>query len=57
MDGSPEKSLASDVTDYIFLLRDFLGFGKLFDKFINETGPSVLWDRIETLPPDAVSRL
>ena len=38
-----------------YLDRDFRGFGKLFDKFIHETGPSVEWDRIQKLPPDAVS--
>ena len=35
--------------------QDFDGFKKLFGKFINETGPSVHWDRIEKLPQDAVS--
>ena len=35
--------------------QDFDGFKKLFGKFINETGPSVHWDRIEKLPEDAVS--
>ena len=35
--------------------QDFDGFKKLFGKFVNETGPSVHWDRIEKLPQDAVS--
>ena len=35
--------------------QDFDGFKKLFGKFVNETGPSVHWDRIEKLPKDAVS--
>ena len=34
--------------------QDFDGFKKLFGKFVNETGPSVHWDRIEKLSPDAV---
>ena len=34
--------------------QDFDGFKKLFGKFVNETGPSVHWDRIEKLPQDAV---
>ena len=35
--------------------QDFDGFKKLFGKFVNETGPSVHWDRIGKLPHDAVS--
>ena len=35
--------------------REFDGFKKLFGKFINEKGPSVIWDNIERLPQDAVS--
>ena len=35
--------------------REFDGFKKLFGKFINEKGPSVFWDQIERLPPNAVS--
>jgi hypothetical protein len=35
--------------------QDFDGFKKLFGTFVNETGPSVHWDRIEKLPQDAVS--
>ena len=35
--------------------REFDGFKKLFGKFINEKGPSVIWDKIERLPQDAVS--
>jgi len=34
--------------------RDFDGFQRLFSKFINETGPSVVWDNIERLPKDAI---
>ena len=36
--------------------KNFEGFQRLFGKFINETGPSVHWDKIERLPKDAVSR-
>jgi len=34
--------------------REFDGFKKLFGKFINEKGPSVFWDQIERLPPNAI---
>jgi len=34
--------------------REFDGFKKLFGKFINEKGPSVIWDKIERLHQDAI---
>ncbi|XP_050736828.1 UTP--glucose-1-phosphate uridylyltransferase-like isoform X2 [Eriocheir sinensis] len=34
--------------------QDFDGFEKLFGRFINESGPSVEWDRIQRLPDSAV---
>jgi len=34
--------------------QDFDGFKGLFGKFINETGPSVVWDKIEKLPQNAI---
>ena len=37
--------------------QDLDGFKRLFGKFINSTGPSVHWDKIEKLPEDAVSFL
>ena len=36
--------------------QNFDGFKRLYGKFITSTGPSVRWDKIEKLPPDAVSR-
>ena len=36
------------------LEKEFDGFKKLFGKFIDESGPSVVWDNIEKLPVDAV---
>ena len=36
---------------------EFDGFRRLFSKFINEKGPSVVWEQIERLPKDAVSRI
>ena len=36
------------------LEKEFDGFKKLFGKFIDESGPSVVWDNIEKLPADAV---
>nr|CAI5854891.1 unnamed protein product [Callosobruchus analis] len=35
-------------------MKEFEGFQRLFRRFLDETGPSVEWDRIEKLPPDAV---
>lgn len=34
--------------------KQFDGFTKLFTRFLDETGPSVLWNKIEKLPEDAV---
>lgn len=34
--------------------KEFEGFSQLFGRFLDETGPSVEWDRIEPLPSDAV---
>jgi len=33
----------------------FTAFSRLFQRFLEESGPSVDWDRIEKLPTDAVS--
>ena len=37
--------------------QDFEGFKNLFGKFINSTGPSVNWDKIEKLPQESVSKI
>jgi UTP--glucose-1-phosphate uridylyltransferase len=34
--------------------QDFDGFKNLFGKFINSTGPSVNWDKIEKLPQESI---
>ena len=34
--------------------QEFDGFKNLFAKFINETGPSVDWEKIEKLPPGSI---
>ncbi|KAK2145388.1 hypothetical protein LSH36_685g00018 [Paralvinella palmiformis] len=34
--------------------NEFDGFERLFDRFLHETGPSVDWEKIKLLPPDAV---
>jgi len=34
--------------------QDFEGFKNLFGKFINSTGPSVNWDKIEKLPQESI---
>ena len=36
--------------------REFDGYQKLFAKFLVDTGPSVIWDKIERLPPGSVRR-
>lgn len=33
----------------------FSAFSRLFQRFLEESGPSVNWDQIEKLPTDAVS--
>lgn len=33
---------------------EFRGFQRLFQKFLKDTGPSVIWDHIQPLPTDAV---
>jgi len=35
----------------------FTAFSRLFQRFLEESGPSVEWDKIEKLPTDAVSTL
>ena len=37
--------------------QNFDGFKRLFGKFITSSGPSVRWEKIEKLPPNAVSWL
>ena len=34
--------------------KNFEGFKKLFGQFITSSGPSVQWEKIEKLTPDAV---
>jgi UTP--glucose-1-phosphate uridylyltransferase len=34
--------------------REFDGYQKLFAKFLVDTGPSVIWDKIERLPPGSI---
>lgn len=34
--------------------KEFSGFATLFERFLQEEGPSVDWDKIEKLPEDAV---
>ncbi|XP_026684710.1 UTP--glucose-1-phosphate uridylyltransferase-like [Diaphorina citri] len=35
--------------------KEIEGFKKLYLRFLSEKGPSVIWDKIEKLPEDAVS--
>ena len=46
--------LAAGPEDQEGLAADLAGFRNLFDKFVMEPGPSVNWDKIETLPSDSV---
>lgn len=34
--------------------KEFDDFSKLFKRFLDETGPSVSWEKIEKLDPDAI---
>lgn len=34
--------------------KQFKGFSELFERFLNEEGPSILWNQIEKLPESAV---
>lgn len=36
------------------LRKQYDGFAKLFERFLQEEGPSVDWNKIEKLPPGAV---
>lgn len=36
--------------------REFNGFTKLFQRFLQDQGPSVVWEQIEKLPQDSVSK-
>jgi len=37
--------------------RQFAGFQHLFERFLQEEGPSLEWDHIQKLPEDAVSEI
>lgn len=37
------------------LKKQYDGFAKLFERFLQEEGPSVDWNKIKKLPPGAVS--
>jgi len=44
----------ADPQDKEAYTREFDSFQELFARFLQDTGPSVLWDKIEPLPNDAV---
>lgn len=51
-----DSLLATTPKDNISLAKSqFTAFSSLFKRFLEESGPSVDWDRIEKLPADAVS--
>jgi len=37
--------------------QQLIGFESLFGRFLQETGPSVLWDKVVPLPSDRVSNV
>jgi UTP--glucose-1-phosphate uridylyltransferase len=47
-------AITSNLAEKELMEKNFEGFQRLFSKFINETGPSVHWDKIERLPKDAI---
>lgn len=47
-------STEPDQTKREALERDIAGFKKLYLRFLSEKGPSVIWDKIEKLPEEAV---
>ncbi|XP_031829847.1 UDP-glucose pyrophosphorylase isoform X1 [Nomia melanderi] len=48
LDTTPPGELKED------LQRNFNGFTELFQRFLQEEGPSLEWDRIQKLPEDAI---
>lgn len=48
------KTTPEDKKDLV--KSQFSAFSHLFQRFLEESGPSVDWDRIEKLPADAVSK-
>ena len=45
---------APDNSDKAVMAADLAGFRRLFDTFVTQPGPNVVWDKIETLPNNSV---
>ena len=41
-------------SDQELMASDLAGFRRLFDKFVTQPGPNVVWDKIEKLPNNSV---
>ena len=45
---------APAASDQELMAADLAGFRRLFDKFVTQPGPNVVWDKIEKLPNNSV---
>ena len=45
---------APDNSDKTVMEPDLAGFRRLFDTFVTQPGPNVVWDKIEKLPNNSV---
>ena len=43
-----------DNSDKAVMAADLAGFRRLFDTFVTQPGPNVVWDKIEKLPNNSV---
>ena len=43
-----------DNSDKVVMAADLAGFRRLFDTFVTQPGPNVVWDKIEKLPNNSV---
>ena len=45
---------APENSDKAVMAADLSGFRRLFDNFVTQPGPNVVWDKIEPLPNNSV---
>ena len=48
------QQTAPAASDQELMASDLAGFRRLFDKFVTQPGPNVVWDKIEKLPNNSV---
>ena len=48
------QQTAPAASDQELMAADLAGFRRLFDKFVTQPGPNVVWDKIEKLPNNSV---